>query len=327
MKLIVEVLTNKWHVRKLQKIKHGSYVVSLPPEWIKEKGLNPHTELYVIQNDSHIIITLPLKNNTIEIDLSNYNHDVIRYIILTYYMQGADEIVLVSHAPIDAETKRYIKSVVSRLKGADISTILLNRVEIKIEDELPYINYEKFINIIRNQLEFIISALTDLISGLTNDDDAIVAEISERTEDYDKVYRYIIRLISKMAQFPWYNVFPTPRELIAYATLAKDMARAVYYVKKVADGYLAERRVDKKLMEALLLSLEIYKFAYSLYTKLDLNLCSEIKTRYLKIRQLLDSASVYHYEVRRLASYGVAIMDDILNIYLVPPKTQALNRS
>ncbi|AFA39393.1 Phosphate uptake regulator [Pyrobaculum oguniense TE7] len=311
-----------WYVRKLQKIRHGSYVISLPPEWVSKEGLRPHNELYLITNDGCLFIYLPYEFDSVSVDVTNIDNTVIKYLILTYYMQGASEIYIYSQGPLPAETKRFVKEVVRKLRNSDITDMGLTYMFVKFKDETPFISLNDFLEEVDNMFKFVVNAVNDLIDGLINDNSIIIKEVIERTEDFDRNYRYMIRIISKMAQFPQYNVFSSPRELIAYAALSKDLSRAVYHLSKVAEHAMDSDIINN---EALILTRESYNDLYKFYKTQNLELVAHLRHNYAEIkRRLAKSANFAEYELRRLAAYSIALMDDILNIYLVPPKKKKL---
>lgn len=311
-----------WYVRKLQKIRHGSYVISIPPEWVSKEGLRPHNELYLITNDGCLFIYVPYESDSVSIDVTNIDNTTIKYLVLTYYMQGASEIYIYSQKPLSAETKRFIKDIIRKLRNSDVADMGLTYVLMKFKDETPFISLNDFLQEVDNMFKFVVNAINDLIDALINYDSVIIEEIIERTEDFDKNYRYIIRIISKMAQFPQYNVFSSPRELIAYAALSKDLSRAVYHLSKVARHAMDSNSIDS---EALILTRKSYNDVYKFYKTYNLELVTHLRNNYEEIRRrLAKPVNFAEYELRRLAAYSIALMDDILNIYLVPPKKKKL---
>lgn len=311
-------MRTNWYIRRLQKIRHGSYVISVPPEWISKEGLKPHNELYIITNDGCLYIFIPYDVDKIDIDVTNLDISVIKYLILSYYMQGASEIYITSQKPLGAETKRLIKETMKKLRNADITDMGLNYILLRFKDETPYISLEDFLNEFENMFRFINNAVSDLVQAVINTDKTIVEEVIERIDDFDKNYRYIIRIVSKMAQFPQYNVFSSPRELIAYAALAKDLARSVYHLSKVANFYLRGADIND---DALMATKRLYNELYKFYRSHNLEAVATIKHTYEYIKKLMSVPNnIAEYELRRLAAYSIAIMDDILNIHCVPPK-------
>ncbi len=317
---------NRWFKRRLQKITHGSYVVSLPVEWIQKEGLRPHEEVDIIISDGVVYIFTMRKPEKVNINLDEIPTNIIKYIILAYYMQGADEIFIYSRTPISAEVKRNIKEIIKSLRGTSIADISLLSLSVKIEDESVYLSKEKFENKIENKFKYIINIINDLETALVENDKEILEELLERTVDFDSEYRYLIRLISKMSQYPQYNVFESPRELIAYASLIKDMSRSVYHTNKFIKVYSSSDTPNPRLKELTRYISSIYRSVYNLYRIKELKFVEEIKQNYLTVRSLLEQPKdLPEYEIRRICAYGMALMDDILNLILVPRKIRTLN--
>ena len=191
-----------------------------------------------------------------------------------------------------------------------------------------YLSKKTFEDKIEDKFRFIINIINDLEMALVNNDKEILEELLERTIDFDTEYRYLMRLISKMAQYPQYNIFETPRELIAYASLIKDMSRSVYHTNKFINIYYRSSTINPRLTELSGYTLSIYRSVYNLYKTQDLKFAEEIKQNYLTARSLLEQPKdLSEYEIRRICAYGVALMDDILNLILVPRKVKIANET
>ncbi|MEM2145959.1 MAG: hypothetical protein QW279_11405, partial [Candidatus Jordarchaeaceae archaeon] len=118
---------------------------------------------------------------------------IIKYLILSYYMQGASEIHITSQKPLGAETKRLVKETIKKLRNADITDMGLNYIILRFKDETPYISIKDFLNEIENMFRFINNAVSDLVLAVINSDKMVVEEVIERIDDFDKNYRYIIK--------------------------------------------------------------------------------------------------------------------------------------
>jgi Phosphate uptake regulator len=317
---------NRWFRRRLQKITHGSYIVSLPAEWIQKEGLRPHDEVNIIASDGVIYVFTMRKPEKVNINLDEIPISIIKYIILAYYMQGGDEIFIYSRRPISAEVKRNIRETIKSLRGASISDVTLSSLTIKMEDDVAYLNKKLFEEKIENKFKYLVNIFTDLERSIVDNDKEVMEELLERTADFDTEYRYLIRLISKMAQYPQYNIFESPRELIAYASLIKDMSRSVYHTNKLIKICHTSDKINIKIKELSQYISSIYSNVYNLYKTQDLKFAEEIKQHYLTVKSRLEEPKdLSEYEIRRICAYGVALMDDILNLFLVPRKIKTLN--
>ncbi|MEM3351967.1 MAG: AbrB/MazE/SpoVT family DNA-binding domain-containing protein, partial [Saccharolobus sp.] len=98
--------------RRIQKIKGGSYIITLPPDWIRRNNLDAKSEVFVIEKDGEIIIK-PTKNYSDKksINLDSNDIDTVKYLINVYYMQGIVEILVESKSTISAEIKNELKNL------------------------------------------------------------------------------------------------------------------------------------------------------------------------------------------------------------------------
>ncbi len=300
----------------MQKIRHGSYIISIPPEWVKRHDVKPHEILNVVEANGYILVSLPQCPCPVRLDADALDKETLKYLILVYYMQGADTIEVKSTNVMSADLKREVKAVVGGLIGADIIDMTSFSITVGIDDSVYGSSRNGVVTYFGKMLQFLTRLVADLGTAVSERNGDLLNEIIERSTDMDKRYRYAVRLISKMSQYPELNVLGNMRELIAYSALAKDMARAAYHVSKSAQLALGGAESDGGVH----IVSDMYQALERLYSSGDLALVPAIRGQYRELKRSTSSTGQLTYEVRRVGAYGVAIMDDIVNLYVAPEK-------
>ena len=123
--------------RRIQKIKGGSYIITLPPDWIRRNNLDAKSEVFVIEKDGEIIIK-PIKNYSDKksINLDTNDIDTVKYLINVYYMQGIVEILVESKSTISAEIKNELKNLQLYLPGLYVESESFNYIKFRVQDNL-----------------------------------------------------------------------------------------------------------------------------------------------------------------------------------------------
>lgn len=96
--------------RRIQKIKGGSYIITLPPEWVRRNNLDAKSEVFVIEKNGELLIK-PIRDYITRkiIDLDLIDLETTKYLITVYYMQGISEIEIKSKSVISAPIKDELK--------------------------------------------------------------------------------------------------------------------------------------------------------------------------------------------------------------------------
>lgn len=325
----------RWYVRRLQKMNHGSYMISIPSTWVKSNSLMPHDELYIVEVNPYLIIYNPLQPEAVKIDLALIEDvELLKHLIYVYYMQGADTIIITnSNGIIDGNIKSYIKGIMSRLKGAELYDVTLNSVTYKIDDGIELLTREKFLSHFERNFAFIIGLLNDLVDAVGNE--IILDEIIERALDIDKRYRHIIRIISKMSIFPHISILNSYRELLAYTAMAKDLYGATRYISKLARILLEKKYKQKDITEILMYLKENFIILSNLLINFNIDFIKKSHIYYRKEKEFLGRLNEIKdaelmNSLKVLINYSLILLDDILQLHLSPPytkKAQAIQTS
>ena len=350
------------HIRRLQKISTGSYIVSLPSNWVRFNNLNIHDPLLIINNGKFLIIKPANQREipthiTLNIDsLTSLDINTLLYVIQMYYLQGVDNIDVISNTIIPAEVKKKIKNLLNVLPNIDINDLSSNLLQIKINDIHKFNDRSEIINIFINIFKFTLKLLEDFRQIFVSNNDVIfMQELIERSKDLKKRYMYIIRVLAKMSQVPEYNVLSI-REIVIYAEIARDIfqlvnhiANAVNYMKESNINYILNNmNLNSNILNIIDILISMFKDIINYFDNREVSLIMSIKDKMNKIRALesdvlirfidsnqciADKDSNKRYdsirkfinfmyfirELRRIAGYCIALMDDISQLYLSPP--------
>lgn len=352
--------TTEIYIRRLQKISTGSYIISLPSKWVRINNLNVHDPLLIINNGKFLILKpanrkeVPI-NVTININsLTSLDVNTLLYVIQMYYLQGVNNIDIISNTIIPAEIKKKIKNLSNILPNIDINDVSSNLLQIRINDIQRFNDKNEIIDMFVNMFKFTLKLLEDLRQILVNNDLIYMQELIERSKDLKKRYMYIIRTLARMSQIPEYNVLSI-REIVIYAEIARDIfqlvnhiANAVNYVKESDINYIFNNTyLINSILNVIDILISMFKDVINYFNNHEIYLIMNIKDKMNKVRalegdilikfisnnQCISNESNNKYynihkfinfmyfirELRRIAGYCIALMDDISQLYLSPP--------
>lgn len=236
-------MENDVEYRKIQRVGRGSYIVTLPKEWVRDLDLGKGTHVALkVQDDSSLLVIPrkvleerkevqepPLKEYRIFVD---HNHDpesVCRK-ATSLYVISADLIhIRFKEGKIPSKHKAAISQLSKNLLlGSEIIAETSNEITLQILINHPDFPVEKAI---RRMSILALSANRDAISMLTDGDLADV--VAETCADIERLNFYVIRQLKYGLERNLYEElgFKSPKEFLGYRIVAND-------IKCVADNAL-----------------------------------------------------------------------------------------
>jgi phosphate uptake regulator len=180
----------------LQKTSGGSYLVSLPKEWVLTNGLDKGSPVGIASPDLGTLIVDPnpmgrTEPRSIELDLTE---DVGRALTASY-LSGYERILIRGVKIITSSQKDMIKDSASRLAGLEIinetsDTVLLANLSVPVDLSVD--------DVIRRMHQIGSSMLLDAVESLVTGDEGLARNVIERDDALDRLYFLLIRLL-KMA--------------------------------------------------------------------------------------------------------------------------------
>jgi Phosphate uptake regulator len=326
--------------RRIWRIKGGSYITSLPKEWVEKNKLN---EIYMVEDlDGNLKIINPLteKERHVIIEVENFKDpSTIEYSVLTSYMQGADKISVVSKEAIDLNIKKRLRELKNELIGADIS-----------QDKSDSIVYQILIDISSYTINDSILSFNAFISDIHNDtmtaikefNKRLANEILDRVKDGIRKYRFMIRQIAIASQ----NItiarkigINNYRHVIIYGVVASHLNRILHHTVAVNTHLLKIEEKDDVANEYVIKMAEhaarMRNDSITALIKRDIALATNV-IKLMNIQKNLEeellnylftgkvsqrnavSYSMIGREFRRVSGYAVGISDAVGNLVLVP---------
>ena len=180
-------------IRYLQRTSGGSYLISLPKEWVKDNGLAKGSQVGLIRLDYGTIMvdSNPLerpRQREVQVDMSE---DIGRE-LTAYYLSGYDRILIKAETMVTTAQKQMIKVAASRLAGMEVinetsdSLLLVNLVvpvDLSVED------------VMKRMHQIGSSMLEDAIAALVEGDRSLAENVVERDDALDRLYFLVIRLL------------------------------------------------------------------------------------------------------------------------------------
>jgi Phosphate uptake regulator len=125
--------------RRLQRIGHGSYLITLSRDWVEAHGLKKGSEI-IIMDDGPSLRMFPadtLGQRTVQLQLKEREDPRELSIPLwTYYMQGADEVVVKSDGIISSDVKHSLRSLLLEMPGAFIVDEDAYTIRVKVSSDV-----------------------------------------------------------------------------------------------------------------------------------------------------------------------------------------------
>ncbi|BAB67525.1 AbrB/MazE/SpoVT family DNA-binding domain-containing protein [Sulfurisphaera tokodaii] len=292
-------------VRRLQKIKGGSYIISLPSEWVRKNGLDVKSELKVYEIYDGLKIKPERKiNNEREIILRDLNETL--YLISVYYMQGIEKIIVKSDNVMSQEVKKALRELQLTHAGLEIEDETFDKIVFKVN--LP----------VSTDLNGLVSSFVDKIRKLLYDlrvlenfNKEIKEDLITRCDILMKDYRVIIRNIAIGVQLDDLYNFSLPfKDIILYAIFMRDLGRLISHLRTFL--MLADEKSipSTELIDTLI---SMFTSATSMFMTENLSDIQQIRKNMKIIEEKCNTTIEACKEFVRMASYCVAIMDDAVH--------------
>ena len=333
-------------IRKLQRIKGGSYTLSLPKDWVEKRRLDRGEQIAVSEQEDGSLRLYPatiIREKRLEVELSLEDYPNLRsleYSIITYYIQGASKIIITSEEIIPAEQKRRLKLLRTDLPGVEIA-----------EDEAMKLSFQVLIDpaafslrsLIEKTSVFSLHLQQDAVRSMVERNLQLAQEVLERGREAQRHYRMTIRqvaLASLNKSIAEEVGVKSCQECITFALIARDLSRLVYHSSSIARHVLnikdaeidqeildivadMSRATDEMQREAVHAILEKdVKLAVAIMGKMDTIRKTEklLITKIMKVGDvdIAVTLGIIARDLRRIAGYSVAIADDAMNRVLTP---------
>lgn len=292
-------------VRRLQKIKGGSYIISLPSDWVKKNGLDVKSELKVYEVYDGLKIK-PQKKANDEREIVLKDLDETLYLISVYYMQGISRIIVKSEGVMSQEIKKALRELQLTHAGLEIEDETFDKIIFKVN--LPITTNLK--ELIFSFIEKINKVLNDL-KYLKNFNKEMVNDLETRCDILMKDYRAIIRNIAVGVQLDdEYNFQLPTKDIILYAILMRDLGRFISHLKSFLSSLDEKIEIDEKALNTLIM---MFNNSTSMFLTEKIDGIQEIRKGMREIEEKCSGKGEACKEFVRMTSYCIAIMDDAVH--------------
>ena len=229
------IKTNMGH-RKIQQVGRGSYIISLPKEWVKKVELEKGSEvgLKLIEDSSLMLIpsknieekdsTLPeLKEYSIYVDKNDDPQSVCRKIIALYVVSSNLIHIYFKDADVFATHRKSIGNLVKNtLLGSEITDETSNEIIIKTLIESDQFPVEQAI---RRMAILALSTIKYIVMVLKSMDEDLIHDILDTRNDVTRLNLYVVRQLKFGIEQDIFEDlgFKTPKEFLGYRIVANDI--------------------------------------------------------------------------------------------------------
>jgi phosphate uptake regulator len=324
-------------IRKVQTTAAGTFLVTIPKEWVSKMGLSKGGLVSLELENSDVVVSAVSKRPEAQsrpLDISKVRDaKMLELSITASYIQGHDITEVVSKGKVLPEQKRWIKEALDNLMGVEIAeeyadrVLLQNLVDPRVFDFDA--SMKKF-----NDLS--LAVLNDAVSALEKDDKLLAQDAFERGVDLTKLYRLLMRLALQLLrnrklrdEMKVYDVDGVVMRMMA----TKDLGRIAYYSYRVAQHVAemkerpegAEMALVKKMTRS---TTEMQTDAFNSFLGKDIELASSAVDRMDEVRRAYESIhelqsrdtrsngslpfSLIIRDIRGIAGYAVALADDAI---------------
>ena len=247
--------------RKIQVTGRGSYIISLPKEWVLDSNLKKGSQLaFKIQGDSSLLLVprnvleqqtetkSSLKEFTIYITQKDDLQSIERRLKALYVVSANVIRIRFQAGELTPQQKTVITSTVRMLLGSEIIAETPNEITIQVLIDHPDFPIE---NAIRRM--FAIATIMDrnAISALTTFDEALLNDVIASDSDLDRLNLYVVRQLKYGIERNMYKDmgFSSPKEFLGYRILTKNLENAGDNAVGTAKNILAlKQMIDQDVL-------------------------------------------------------------------------------
>lgn len=335
-------------IRRLQQIKGGSFILSLPKEWIEKRNLQRGEEITVFEEDDGTLRLYPTKmehEEPAEVVLAFEDFPEVKaleYCIGTYYIQGSNKISIKSKKLIPADDKKRLKMLRVELPGVEVAEERADAITFHVMIDPSAFLLE---SLIEKTSAFSLQLQEDAVKSILNNNFQLASEVIERSTEALRHYRMTIRqvaLASSSKAIAKRVGVKDCRECVTFALIARDLNRLVYHSYSIARQFLSlkgkagiSREILSMIGDMSSIVYEMQRDAVKSFLKKDVMLAIATMRRMNDVRRkeetllttiqkrvkdakLTVALSHIARDIRRIAGYSVAIADDAMNRTLAP---------
>jgi len=291
--------------RRLQLSAMGSYLVTLPRQWVESLGLRKGSRLRLSLDDRRISIypeassSLPRRSShTIYIE-DFPNRKFLELCINASYIQGNDVTEVLSKDKLKSEHRKWVREALDTVIGAEIAEEFSDRIVLQsLVDPLKF-----HIDAVTQRFSAVAMAVyTDAVKALFMRDKDFALDAVERGKESAKLYRLLMRQVIQCARSPDLAArmnLSEPGEIIVRALTVRELSRIAYYATRIAEhtAEVAETDLDEMILriisEAHAAAMSLHRDGMQAIQEKNLQLASKVIDDMENLRAIFDKGFNY----------------------------------
>jgi len=328
-------------VRKIQETAGGTFMVTVPKEWVEELQLKKG-DLVSTELDEGSLVVTPTSprhaghSRTIDIDQLK-DQRFLDLSITASYIQGNDVTRIFSSTNrMEPRHKQMVRQTLEGIMGVEVSEDYADHVDL-----INLIDPTKFslLDTIERFSATSAAVLTDAVSSLERVDSTLAQDAHSRGNESTKVYRLMMRLAFQAAKSRKLRdemKLSDMSQVIVTTIAIRELGRIAYYAMWVAQHVAAlAKRPDRNFVSVVQrmakTTTDMQALALKALLSKDIASANSVFQKMPQVRQLYESGyrlpaayeekDAYHLslilrDIRGVAGYAVALADDaVLGIF------------
>ncbi len=278
---------NKNEVRKIYRSGKGSYILTLPKEWVVTNSMKEGDIVYLeVQKD--VILISPksrqIKNKSAEIDSRGANFNQLVRLIISHYLAGYDLIRVKTYTD---EQRRGVAFAVDMLVGAEIMEDTGNKIVVEV-----FLDSRRFnvADVIEKLFKICTSMLSDFCNCLKNFNRAICSSIVVRENEVDKIHFLALRLLNKAMEGEEMGL--NAKEVVNYRSIIRTLERIADHVSSAAEALVNLQTSFPRICNTVNEVEETFKVAMIAFFKKDVEIAEQVLEEY----EILEKEIQKNYE-------------------------------
>ena len=321
-------------VRKVQCTAAGTFLVTIPKEWVSRLGLAKGGNVSLELEGEDVVISPVSKRPSTQsrpLDIDKVrDRKMLELSIGASYIQGHDITEVLSKGKVLPEQKRWIREAIINLVGVEVAEEYMDRVVLQNLVDPRMFDLDKTM---RKFSDSSIAVLNDAVTGLATGDRVLAQDAFERGYQTTKLYRLLMRLAlqylrnRKLRDEMRVHAID---DVVTRIMAIKDLGRTAYYSYRTAQHTTEmEGGVDSTALRAVKnmtgVTVRMQEQALDAFMKEDLGIASAVIDQMDEVRRLYQDLhglsqkggavgslpfSLIVRDIRGVAGYAVALADD-----------------
>ena len=240
-------MVEKDQIRKIQFTGKSSYIVSLPKDWIRDKGIKQGDQVSVVRQGSSVIEIKPVNfgkratqdTATLIITSKDDKHTITRKLISLFFLRYKTINVKPEDGRIDPNQRIAIRNTVKKiLMGAEITADSTNEITIQVLINLVELSID---GAFKRMLHLSKSMQNDALLALRENNKELAQEVLNSDDDVDRFSFYIVRQLTiaiENTHMLEEMGFANARDCMGYRIVVKNIERLADHAVSLSQDIL-----------------------------------------------------------------------------------------